>query len=347
MFKKSFIFSATSKIQSAHRVALPVLALTVLGACSGVDSRAEGTGQGLSLALSVPEESEAPVGEAPSESGGLAFSDGTSTLEFTSAELVVRELRLKRAQDSACDGASGSLDDSSGTSSSSGLTSADDGSSSGSEGADDADDAAEAEAGDDNGVDDPATHDVGDDHGGQGEIEDELEDADEVPACQTVAVGPMLLSLPLDGGMSTEIQTTVPADTYRAIEIRIHKPENDGTQNEFVEANPTFARVSIRVDGYYNGAAFSYESAVNAKQLVPLAEPLVVTDQPVSVTLSVDLATWFADGQGMFVDPATAMKGGMNEKLVEDNIKASIEGFEDRNQDGSPDQDNSGSSSAP
>ena len=52
-------------------------------------------------------------------------------------------------------------------------------------------------------------------------------------------------------------------------------------------------------------------------------------------TIVLDLATWFVDAQGNLIDPNSANKGGDNENLVKDNIKASIEAFEDSDKDGS------------
>jgi len=51
----------------------------------------------------------------------------------------------------------------------------------------------------------------------------------------------------------------------------------------------------------------------------------------------VDLTTWFEAADGNLLDPATANEGGQNESWVDNNIKQSIEAFEDRNRDGSED----------
>ncbi len=42
---------------------------------------------------------------------------------------------------------------------------------------------------------------------------------------------------------------------------------------------------------------------------------------------------------GSLIDPRTAGDGGPNEGLVEDNIRASIDGFEDEDEDGEDDDD--------
>jgi hypothetical protein len=63
------------------------------------------------------------------------------------------------------------------------------------------------------------------------------------------------------------------------------------------------------------------------------------------LTLFLDLSPWFADGQGSLVDPRTATDGGANQSLVENNIKRSIDVFEDRDHDGRRDDAEGGSSS--
>lgn len=54
----------------------------------------------------------------------------------------------------------------------------------------------------------------------------------------------------------------------------------------------------------------------------------------VNVTLRVDLSGWFLDGSGGLVDPATANKGGANDHLVQDNIRDSFHAFRDDDRDG-------------
>jgi hypothetical protein len=48
----------------------------------------------------------------------------------------------------------------------------------------------------------------------------------------------------------------------------------------------------------------------------------------------VDLSTWFRDGAGALVDPASANQGGENESIVKENVKTSLKAFEDDDRDG-------------
>jgi len=122
----------------------------------------------------------------------------------------------------------------------------------------------------------------------------------------------------------------------------LHKPEDNGldpADAAFLAAHPDFAAISIRATGTWNGSPFTFTSDLNADQEMQLDPPLVVTaaGANVDVTLKVDVATWFADGSGGLVDPATAGKGGQNENLVRDNIERSFDAFQDENHDGHDD----------
>jgi len=66
-----------------------------------------------------------------------------------------------------------------------------------------------------------------------------------------------------------------------------------------------------------------------------LRTPLVVSDAAATnLTIRIGLARWFRALNGSLVNPASANKGQPNEGLVNENIKTSIEAFEDRDGDG-------------
>ena len=161
-------------------------------------------------------------------------------------------------------------------------------------------------------------------------------------ACETVNAGPFLLDLPLGSGIEQVFSVAVDTGTFDELRIRLHKPEDDGTDPAdvaFLAAHPDFARISIRATGTWNGSPFTFTSDLDADQEMRLDPPLVVTDAGanVDVTLKVDVATWFADGTGGLVDPATAGVGGQNESVVRDNIQHSFDAFEDEDHDGQDD----------
>ena len=156
--------------------------------------------------------------------------------------------------------------------------------------------------------------------------------------CEELEVGPILLDLPLGTGAARAFTVAVDTGTFDEIEFEVHKPEDDPGDNQFLLDNPTWRGVSIRVTGTFNGTPFTFESEDNFEQEIDLSPPLSVTDSTaISVTLSVDLATWFSDGAGNLIDPATANKGGVSEDQVKNNIEQSFEAFEDEDHDGHDD----------
>ncbi len=162
--------------------------------------------------------------------------------------------------------------------------------------------------------------------------------------CEEFSTGPMILELPMDGSVDHVVTiNNVPADTYDEVEFEIHKPEDNTAEDlEFIRANPDFERVSIRVEGTFDGSPFTYVTDLNEDQEYNLVPPLVVDGtEAVNLTLSIDVTTWFVAPGGSLVDPTSANKGGPNEDLVEENIERSIEVFEDDDRDGDDDSDDS------
>lgn len=177
------------------------------------------------------------------------------------------------------------------------------------------------------------------------ELEKQFDECDDISGsdddgCEEFESGPFILELPLDGAVENAITVSnVPAGTYDELEFKVHKPEDDTSSDfDFLARNPDFRDVSIRVEGDFDGLAFVYETDLNERQEIPLSPPLVVTDgTSLNITFSVDVATWFRTPGGLLIDPASANKGQPNEQLVEDNIEASIDIFEDNDRDGHDD----------
>lgn len=159
--------------------------------------------------------------------------------------------------------------------------------------------------------------------------------------CEELSFGPELVELPMDGSTDRMITLhNVDPGVYDEIEFEIHKPDDDTqADRDFIAQHPDFRRVSIRVEGRFNGSDFLYLTDLNEDQEIHLADPIVVGPGAgtVNVTLSLDVPSWFERADGSLIDPATANDGGANEDLVEDNIENSIEGFEDDDFDGKDD----------
>lgn len=154
--------------------------------------------------------------------------------------------------------------------------------------------------------------------------------------CQEFEAGPVLVSLPLSPGAEVEFELDVPPGTYSEIEFEIHKVENEPSDITFLQTHPEFDGLSIRVTGTFRGNSFLFESDLGVEQKLALTPALIVAEGigSINVTVFVDLDAWFRDPTGGLLDPDTGNKGGQNESLIKDNIKDSMEAFEDDDHDG-------------
>jgi hypothetical protein len=246
--------------------------LIALGAAACSDGAAPGQ-PGISLSFTTVTGSQAAVAAAPGFFASM-MSDTVAasgdTIVITKAEIVLREIELKREEYASCD--------------------------------------------------------------------DDMSNDD----CEEFETGPVLLDMPLNGDVEQMVSIKVPVGTYDELEFEIHKVSNDDPQDQdFRNQYPHMVGKSIRVEGTYNGSAFVYETDLDVEQEFDLPVPIEVIDAntATNVTVLIDLSSWFVDGSGNLVDPATGNKGGANESLVKENIKQSIEAFEDENHDGHDDDD--------
>ena len=165
----------------------------------------------------------------------------------------------------------------------------------------------------------------------------EVADCDVEPepaGCEDFETGPLVIDLPLDASTSSTIDITIDAGTYDEVEFDIHKVSSD--EGAFLTANPTMEGKSIVVEGTYNGVAYTYYTDLNEELELNLVPNLVIGEDATAtnVTIRFDVSTWFVGESGNLLDPATASKGEPNENYVKDNIKNSIEAFEDKDKDG-------------
>lgn len=164
-------------------------------------------------------------------------------------------------------------------------------------------------------------------------------------SCEEIRVGPDVATLPLDATMPVVTFTAaVPVGSFKEVEFEVHKLDAaDPEDQPLVTERPEFDDVSILVSGTWTPAGgsavpFSFASDLNEEQEIEFATPLVLVEgEAKNVTFVVNLDGWFRDGSGTLFDPESANKGGANENLVKDNIRGSIEGFEDDDHDGQED----------
>lgn len=157
-------------------------------------------------------------------------------------------------------------------------------------------------------------------------------------SCEEIEVGPVLVDLPLTEGAAQRFAIEAPAGTYSRVDFEIHKVGTDPDDLAFLDQHPEFADISIRVDGTFNGTAFTFTTDVDEEQELTLVPALVVGDNTsTNVTIFVRLDTWFRAQDGTLIDPATANQGGPNKSVVDANIEASLDAFEDSDGDGRDD----------
>jgi len=189
--------------------------------------------------------------------------------------------------------------------------------------------------------DDDDDHDANDDDS----VSTASHDGDDDDGCEYYNAGPFLLDLPLNAGITRAFSVAVDTGTFDELRLKLHKPEDDGDpqDTQFLTQHPDFQGISIRASGTFNDVPFTYETDLSAQQRMDLVPPLVISGglTSVDVTIQVDLAAWFVSN-GVLVDPASALKGGPNENLVRDTIRASFRAFRDDDRDGEDDDHHDG-----
>lgn len=185
-------------------------------------------------------------------------------------------------------------------------------------------------------VDTTACNDDSDDDSDGVDTDGRDNDGDHGSACAEIEFGPRLVALPVGGTSVATLDLSLPQGSYRYFEAKI-RPARARSDAEFLAAHPDLAGVSVKVEGRFNGVAFTYRGRVEAEIEKSFDPPLVLDSLGTNVAVRVDLARWFRTSSGALVNPATANAGGVNERLVARNIKRSFHAFEDHDRDGRDD----------
>ena len=135
--------------------------------------------------------------------------------------------------------------------------------------------------------------------------------------CAEVKVGPQVVDLPLDGNLVTIPADSIPAGTFRQIELRVSQVELKGT---------------------FDGVAFDDTIPVHARAEIEFDTPVVVVaGQPTTITVNVPVNTWLVNPDGSLVDPSTLATNPNTLAQVRNRIAASLRAFEDNDHDGHDD----------
>lgn len=167
------------------------------------------------------------------------------------------------------------------------------------------------------------------------EDEDEIEHTSSTPSgdrghdCEHVSRDPLLIDMPVDGTLHTQLSVPLAAGTYRKLEAKLEPVQSSRPSGAaFLGAHPDFAGISIKVDGTYNGAPFTYKSGLRAGIHMTFRPPLVIDATTKNATISVDVSKWFVKGSQV-IDPTKALPGTAGARDVEKNIRESFHAFED------------------
>ncbi|MEO6056668.1 MAG: hypothetical protein ABIQ49_07505 [Gemmatimonadales bacterium] len=168
----------------------------------------------------------------------------------------------------------------------------------------------------------------------------------EVSGCEEFSGGPVLVDLPLEGGVVTPLSTGVAAGTYSGAELKIDIPEEgDAATTAFLAAHPSWPQsTSVHVVGTFDAAdgtgAQPFDVYLAGEAELELAfSPPVVVDASVTfnVTVAIDPSTWFVAAGGTLIDPRALATDASLEASVFANIESAFHAFEDENKDGQED----------
>lgn len=128
----------------------------------------------------------------------------------------------------------------------------------------------------------------------------------------------------------------IPFGSYEESEIEID--ELNPSDSTTYAQNPELQDLSILVKGYLNDdplQTFTFSSALEAEQEMEFEPPLILNEASptTNIVLTVNMDMWFVDSIGNPLDPTDLS----NKNQIEENIKNSIDVFEDEDDDGEDD----------
>ena len=132
--------------------------------------------------------------------------------------------------------------------------------------------------------------------------------------CQELELGPLTIDLPLVATTQLVLDALVPAGTYSGVQAKLGGVTVSGT---FTPAVGT-------------AQAFAFTSNAEAEIEMEFATPITVGPGTSNFTVSVDVASWFKDASGAFLDP----NDPANAETINANIRQSFRAFADEDRDG-------------
>ena len=157
---------------------------------------------------------------------------------------------------------------------------------------------------------------------------------------------PIVMDINLLLGVTTLAVTDAPLGTYNRVDMEIDKVDSAEVNSlplaerakfkDFLTAGGSY---SIIIEGkvYVSGrdTSFAFRSRIDVEMRFPLSPPLVIseTKPSINVTILVSSGRWFKSASGAFLDP----RDPANEATISENLRVSLQPFEDDDKDGNPD----------
>lgn len=153
--------------------------------------------------------------------------------------------------------------------------------------------------------------------------------------CAELEVGPFLVDLPLTGAVASPITVSLPAGSYRKLEMKLRRADS-GDDRAFNARYPEMRGISVHVTGTLRGQPFTWRGDVEAELELYFGSAMLVNGGD-NFTVNIDVGGWFRSASGAIIDPATAGVGQAAFATVAQNIAASFGVYEDDDRDGRDD----------
>ena len=150
--------------------------------------------------------------------------------------------------------------------------------------------------------------------GGDSDGDSDTDSDSDGPSNEKVARAGTVIALPLQGGVITPINESLPKGLYEEIELDFQ---------------------SVRLRGTYDGQAFDVTVPVNTEMDVRFDPPLEVDDDTdrLNVTFAIDPYMWLRRADGALLDPRLLESNAALRAQFVNRIRASIRAFEDADRD--------------
>ncbi|RPI18006.1 MAG: hypothetical protein EHM58_07220 [Ignavibacteriae bacterium] len=151
----------------------------------------------------------------------------------------------------------------------------------------------------------------------------DIEFAENRGGCNSIAVGPVVANVLVNGGTSNVVVGNLPNGAYSEIRFKIHKMgHNDPISDpEFVEGPGGNQRFSVVVKGTFNEEPFVYKSRVTVNKVLQFQDPLIINEgSKFRIVMVISPQLWFLKN-GDFLDPNKESNRYQIDKNIRDSFR--------------------------